>query len=159
DRRPRGGGCGCARGGGCGCARGDGCGWARRGRFRCAPSASRREPRRVTEPGPVVCCDLDGVIWRGDAPVAGAAAGVAILRDAGIRVAFLSNNSSLPVGEVVAKLARFEVPAEPADVLTSALATAALLRADLGAGTRILTCAGPGVTEALLAVGLLPVEA
>ena len=49
-------------------------------------------------------CDLDGVLWRGDEPIPGAADGVAALRAAGLRVGFVSNNSSLPVGDVVAKL-------------------------------------------------------
>ncbi len=106
---------------------------------------------------PVVCCDLDGVIWRGDEPIAGAVKGVAALRDAGLRVAFLSNNSSVPVDGVVEKLQRFGVDARAEDVLTSALAAAALLEATVPAGARILVCAGPGVVEALEAVGLTPV--
>jgi glycerol-1-phosphatase len=75
-----------------------------------------------------------------------------------LRVAFLSNNSSLTVPDVVAKLARFGVPAEPGDVLTSALAAAELLHAGLPAGAAVLTCAGAGVTEALAAVGLQTVD-
>ena len=107
---------------------------------------------------PVVCCDLDGVLWRGDEPIPGSADAVSDLRARGLRVAFLSNNSSLTVADVVAKLARFGVPAEPDDVLTSALAAAELLRAGLPAGAAVLTCAGPGVTEALGAVGLRTVD-
>jgi 4-nitrophenyl phosphatase len=105
---------------------------------------------------PVVCCDLDGVYWRGDQPLAGAAAGDAALRGAGFRVGYLSNNSSQPVGEVTEKLRAMGVDAGPDDVITSAVAAAALLARDLPAGAPVLTCAGPGVTEALLAVGLEP---
>jgi glycerol 3-phosphatase-2 len=108
---------------------------------------------------PVVCCDLDGVVWRGDDPVPGAAAGVATLRSAGFRVAFLSNNSSQRVGDVVAKLERSGVPAAPDDVLTSAIAAASLLAGSLPAGARVLTCAGPGVREALADRGLTAVDA
>ena len=61
----------------------------------------------------VVCCDLDGVIWRGDDAIPGSADAVAQLRRDGLRVGFLSNNSSLPVAQVVAKLARCGVPADP----------------------------------------------
>ncbi|HSO97239.1 MAG TPA: HAD-IIA family hydrolase [Acidimicrobiia bacterium] len=107
---------------------------------------------------PVVCCDLDGVLWRGDEPIPGGADAVTTLRDHGLRVAFLSNNSSLPVSEVVAKLGRFGVIAEPGDILTSALAAAELLKADLPAGAPVLLCAGPGVSEALHAVGLRTVD-
>jgi glycerol 3-phosphatase-2 len=108
---------------------------------------------------PVVACDLDGVVWRGDEPIAGSADAVASLRQAGLRVGFLSNNSSLPVGDVVAKLSRFGVAASSDDVLTSALAAAALLAKELPAGADVLTCAGPGVTEALRDVGLRCVSA
>ncbi|MET0627779.1 MAG: HAD-IIA family hydrolase [Acidimicrobiia bacterium] len=110
------------------------------------------------EQPPVVCCDLDGVIWRGDEPITPAAAGVQALRDAGLRVGFVSNNSSQPLAEVADKLTRFGVPAEPDDVLTSAVAAASLLAGMLAPGTRVLACAGPGVVEALLSVGLTPVR-
>ena len=56
-------------------------------------------------PPPVVCCDLDGVIWRGDTAIEGSADAIATLRAAGLHVAYLSNNSSQTVDEVVAKLA------------------------------------------------------
>jgi glycerol 3-phosphatase-2 len=110
----------------------------------------------VTAPdgAPVVCCDLDGVLWRGDEPIAGSADAVAAFRQAGLRVGFLSNNSSLPVGEVIAKLARVGVSASSDEVLTSALAAAALLAESLPPGADVLTCAGPGVSEALTGVGL-----
>jgi glycerol 3-phosphatase-2 len=112
----------------------------------------------MTAEGPVVCCDLDGVIWRGDEPIPAAADGIAQLRAAGLRVGFVSNNSSQPIAEVADKLTRFGVPAEPADVLTSALAAAALLARRLPPGARVLACAGPGVVESLTEVGLVPVD-
>jgi 4-nitrophenyl phosphatase len=112
----------------------------------------------VTSSTPVVCCDLDGVIWRGDEPIGAAVKGVSALRDAGLRVAFLSNNSSMPIADVVAKLRRVGIDAERQDVLTSALAAAALLGATLPAHARVLVCAGPGVAEALEMVDLTPVD-
>jgi HAD superfamily hydrolase (TIGR01450 family) len=101
----------------------------------------------------VLCCDLDGVIWRGEAPIAGSAAAVAQLRDAGCRVAFLTNNSSMRVGDYQEKLASLGIDADPRDVLTSAQAAASLLAAMLPAGARVHALAGPGVTEALHAAG------
>jgi 4-nitrophenyl phosphatase len=113
----------------------------------------------VTDRAPaVVACDLDGVIWRGDEPVAPAAEGIAKLRAAGLLVAFVSNNSNSPVTDVVGKLARMGVPATPADVVTSAMAAAWLLAQSLAAGARVLACAGPGVREALADVGLVAVD-
>ncbi len=92
----------------------------------------------------VVACDLDGVVWRGDDPIAPAAPGIAALRAAGLYVAFVSNNSNSPVGDVVAKLDRMGIPATPADVVTSAMAAAWLLAQSLAPGAPVLACAGPG---------------
>jgi len=102
---------------------------------------------------PVVCCDLDGVLWRGDEPIPGAAAGVEQLVTAGLQVGYLSNNSSHTVADVVAKLHRCGISTTPDRVLTSALAAADLLASSVDAGARILVCAGPGVVEALGAAG------
>jgi glycerol-1-phosphatase len=107
---------------------------------------------------PVVACDLDGVVWRGDEPIAPAVAGIAALRAAGMCVAFVSNNSNSPVGDVVAKLEAMGVPATATDVVTSATAAAWLLAQSLAPGARVLACAGPGVREALASHGLLPVD-
>ncbi|MFM8305393.1 MAG: HAD-IIA family hydrolase [Actinomycetota bacterium] len=104
-------------------------------------------------PQSVVCLDLDGVVWRGDDPVPGSADAVLALRSAGLLVGFMSNNSSMPVDHVVAKLARCGIEAAPEEVLTSALAAADLLAADLAPGARVLVCAGPGVVESLTHAG------
>ena len=77
-----------------------------------------------------------------------------MLRGAGLRIGFLSNNSSMVVADVVAKLGHAGVAADPAEVLTSAVAAGALLGSSLPAGARVLVCAGPGVVEALTNVGL-----
>ena len=107
---------------------------------------------------PVVCCDLDGVVWRGETPIDGAAAGITRLRDAGLRVVFLTNNSSGRVEDNVARLAAAGVEADADDLVTSAQAAVALLAASTPAGSRVLACAGPGVIEALLADGFVPVD-
>jgi HAD superfamily hydrolase (TIGR01450 family) len=97
--------------------------------------------------------DLDGVIWLADEPIPGAADAVARLRAAGEPIVFCTNNSSVPVGEVEAKLERHGIPAR-GEVLTSAMAAAALVEP----GERVLVCAGPGVVEALEGRGAIPVR-
>ncbi len=106
----------------------------------------------------VVCCDLDGVVWRGEDAIAGAADAVAQLRDAGLRVAFLTNNSNGRARENVARLERVGIAASEADVASSAQAAAALIARDTPAGARVLACAGPGVVEALEACGFTVVD-
>jgi HAD superfamily hydrolase (TIGR01450 family) len=97
----------------------------------------------------IVGCDLDGVLWRGNTPIPGAAVGVKRIRDAGLKIAFLTNNSSARVADYVEKLAAHGVEARPDDIASSAMAAAALLAHDMPAGARVLACAGPGVVEAL----------
>jgi glycerol 3-phosphatase-2 len=89
------------------------------------------------------------VIWRGDTPIEGSADAVAALRASGVRVAFLTNNSSATVGQYVDKLARCGIAVDPGDVATSAMAAARLVAADRRGDRRVLACAGPGVVEAL----------
>lgn len=71
--------------------------------------------------------DLDGVLYRGDRALPGAAETVATLRDGGRGVVFLTNNSSRTPEQVAENLAGLGIPAEPSDVVTSAQATLELL--------------------------------
>ena len=112
----------------------------------------------MTSDRPVVCCDLDGVVWRGDEPIPGAGAAISDLRKVGVRVVFVSNNSSQPVGEVAAKLGAAGAPTAPEDVVTSAISASSLLASALDPGSPVLACAGPGVVEALAAAGLHTVD-
>src|SRR5688572_25591198 len=98
--------------------------------------------------------DLDGVIWLGDQPIYGAADAVARLRSTGQRVVFLTNNSSLTVGDYLAKLRGMGVPADEADVITSAQAAASMMMPSSTA----LVCAGKGVDEALQRRGVRTVR-
>jgi HAD superfamily hydrolase (TIGR01450 family) len=128
------------------------------------PGAERQERKTsVSNSGgdsrPVVCCDLDGVVWRGEQPIAGAAEGVERLRAAGLRVAFLTNNSSGRVADNLDRLAAAGVTADAEELVTSAQAAVALLAHDLKPGARVLACAGAGVREALRAGGFEPVDA
>jgi glycerol 3-phosphatase-2 len=91
-------------------------------------------------------------------PVEGSAAGIATLRAGGWRVVFVTNNSSLRVGDYVQRLAGMDIPADPDDVCTSAQAAAALVAAKLPAGGTVLALAGPGVVEAMEAADLRVVD-
>lgn len=81
----------------------------------------------LADPYDAILLDLDGVLYTGPEPIAGSAEAVERLRRAGKRIAFVTNNSSRTPGEVAARLTSLGIHAEPAEVVTSALATATLL--------------------------------
>lgn len=91
--------------------------------------------------------DIDGVLVRGDEAIPGAPEAVERLRTEGKSHVFMTNNSARTPDEVAARLARVGIAASPEDVVTSALATADLLRRDGVA--RAFVVGERGVREAL----------
>jgi glycerol-1-phosphatase len=105
-----------------------------------------------------VLFDLDGVVYLGPVAVPGAAEGIAVLRDRGIKIGFVTNNAARPPVAVADHLVEIGIPATPTDVVTSAQAAAHLLSNRYGPGARILAVGGEGVTVALSEIGLVPVH-
>ena len=93
-------------------------------------------------------------MWLADQAIPGSTEAVRRLRAMRERVLLVTNNSSLTVGEYLAKLEAQCLPTPPDDLVTSAQAAASLLRP----GSTALVCAGPGVEEALSARGVRPVR-
>jgi len=96
--------------------------------------------------------DLDGVVYRGPAAVPGAPEAIRRLREMGKRIAFVTNNSARTPEAVAEVLTKVGVPADPAEVETSALATASLLASR---GVREVFVVGEeGIRRALLDEGI-----
>ena len=102
----------------------------------------------------VALLDLDGVVYVGPDAVPGVPASLAEARARGMRLGFVTNNAARTPEEVAAHLSELDVPAAAADVITSSQAAAAVVRAEHGAGARVLPVGGPGVAAALAEVGL-----
>jgi HAD superfamily hydrolase (TIGR01450 family) len=102
--------------------------------------------------------DLDGVVYVGGDAVPGAPDHLAAVRDAGMRLAFITNNAARPPAQVAEHLRELGVAAQEADVVTSAQAAARLLVDRLGAGSQVALLGGDGLEEALVAEGLKPVS-
>jgi glycerol 3-phosphatase-2 len=100
--------------------------------------------------------DLDGVLYRGEDAVPQAPPTMAELRRRGVRPVFLTNNSSRTPRQVAEKLRAIGIEADPAEVVTSALATAELL-AHRGGG-RAFVIGQDGVREALTDAGIRILE-
>jgi glycerol 3-phosphatase-2 len=102
--------------------------------------------------------DLDGVVYIGSAAVPRAVESLNTALDSGCGVVYVTNNASRPPSEVCDHLQRLGLALALSDVLTSAQATAAALRSDYPAGTRVLAIGGLGVHQALDAAGFALVE-
>ncbi len=78
-----------------------------------------------------IVCDLDGVVYRGEAEVNGAGRALSLLAGAGYRIVFATNNSSRTDAEVAAKIEAVSgFPAGIDQIVTSARAAAVLLGSD-----------------------------
>lgn len=89
-----------------------------------------------------VLCDLDGVIWLAHEPIAGSTDAIARLRERGIRVLFVTNNSFSTRAQQYAALERVGIAAE-GHVVTSAMAAST----HISEGERVLVCGGEGLIE------------
>jgi 4-nitrophenyl phosphatase len=93
--------------------------------------------------------DMDGVLWRGQRPVAGLPELFDWLRGRDVRFVLATNNSSQTVSHYVAQLERFGVTVAPEEIITSAQATADYLSERARADASVYMIGGEGLQEAL----------
>ncbi|GAA1585703.1 HAD-IIA family hydrolase [Actinoplanes couchii] len=106
----------------------------------------------------LVIFDLDGVVFLIDEPIPGAVEVVQRLRADGTAIAYATNNASRRAADVAALLTGMGVSAEPAEVLTSAGASAALLAERLPAGANVLVVGAEALRAEVRDAGLTPVD-
>jgi HAD superfamily hydrolase (TIGR01450 family) len=121
-------------------------------------AALRSSDRPLAESFDVALLDLDGVVYLGHQPIAGAQEALGAARAAGMRLAFVTNNAARPPGAVADLLRGMGIPAEPDEVVTSAQAAAHYLADRLPAGANVLVVGTTGLVEALAERGLSPVR-
>ncbi len=118
----------------------------------------------MTQAGPlwdrydVAMLDLDGVVYVGPEPVPGAPEHLARAREAGMSLAYVTNNASRTPQDVATHLTSMDVPADASDVVTSAQAAARLLAEQLPEGAAVFVIGGRGLEVALTEMGLRPVR-
>jgi glycerol-1-phosphatase len=105
----------------------------------------------------VALLDLDGVVYIGRKAVPGAPEALAAARQAGMRLAFVTNNAARPPSDVAHHLSELGIRAEADEVITSAQAAAHYLADRLPAGAEVLVVGTTGLVEALRERGLSPV--
>lgn len=102
--------------------------------------------------------DLDGVLYVGPDAVPHAAQALATAREAGMRLAFVTNNAARTPQTVADHLSALGIPARAAEIATSAQAAVRLVAERVPPGSAVLVVGGDGLREALLERGLRPVS-
>lgn len=104
--------------------------------------------------------DMDGVIWKSDAPIGDLAATFRRIRERGLKFIFATNNSTKTSEQYVARLREFGVEAEPQQVVTSSQGAAHAVAQKFPRGTKVFMIGEDGIQMALEERGfeILPVE-
>jgi NagD protein len=92
--------------------------------------------------------DLDGTVYLGEAIIPGADEAIALLREAGSQIVFVTNKPLETPADYAAKLTRLGVPAEASDVVTALDSLVRYLRRH-HAGANLLLVAEPLVATVL----------
>jgi len=98
--------------------------------------------------------DLDGTMYHGDTPIAGADQLIHYLRDHQIAYRFVTNNSSATAQQVADKLNKMGIEAAAGDVCTSAQATASYIAANYEQ-PRVYMIGEQGLLTALEEAGII----
>jgi 4-nitrophenyl phosphatase len=91
---------------------------------------------------------MDGVLWRGETPLADLPAFFAALRRLDIGFVLATNNAAKTAEQYTQKLARFGVAVETEQILSSALATAEYLSQRYEEGTAVFIVGDDGLHQA-----------
>ena len=102
--------------------------------------------------------DLDGVVYTGREPIAGAAEFVAEARRRRMNFLLVTNNSTTSPELVAERLRGMQIQVEPQEILTSAQAAVAYVRAQCEAGAPVRIIGEAGLRQAAEAEGLVIVE-
>jgi glycerol-1-phosphatase len=106
----------------------------------------------------VALLDLDGVVYSGRDAIAGAVDALAGAREAGLRLAFVTNNASRSPSAIAEHLSGLGVAARSADVVTSAQAAATLIVSRFPPGSPVLVAGSNALRLAIRERGLRPVS-
>ena len=93
--------------------------------------------------------DMDGVVWKADAPIGDLPRIFTRIRERGLKFVFATNNGTKTPEEYRRKLSSLGVEVDATQVVTSSLAVAHMLSQKYPRGTKIFMIGGLGVQEAL----------
>ena len=104
---------------------------------------------KFTPPVKGVIFDMDGVLWRDNQPLADLPALFSILERKGIQYSFATNNATRSVDMYIEKFLGFGVRLQPQQIITSAMATAYLLKKKFPSGGSVYIAGEQGLVKTL----------
>lgn len=93
--------------------------------------------------------DMDGVIWKSDAPIGDLAATFQRIRERGLKFVFATNNSTRTPEQYVARLKEFGIEVEPWQIVTSSQGAAHAVAQKFPRGTKVFMIGEDGIQLAL----------
>jgi 4-nitrophenyl phosphatase len=97
--------------------------------------------------------DMDGVVWRSDAPIGDLPAIFNRIRARGLKFVFATNNSTRTSEQYVVRLGEFGVDVEPWQVVTSSQAAAHAMAQKFPSGTKVFMIGEDGLRIPLEEIG------
>ena len=100
-----------------------------------------------------IISDLDGVVYRGADPISSAVLAFQRWHKLGVPYIFVTNNSTKTAEEFAHKINGMGILVEPAQIVTTAEATAQVVAANHPATSRVMVIGAPALRNAVLAHG------
>ena len=100
-----------------------------------------------------VLFDLDGVIYEGENAIVDSVDSIASIRNSGIKVGYITNNSSRKPETIAQQLRDFGLELSEEEVISSAQAGVELLTAMIPAGSKVLVVGGEGLRSKVIEAG------
>ena len=100
-----------------------------------------------------IISDLDGVTYRGDAPIPTAVRAFQHWHEQGLPYAFVTNNSTKTAEEFADKLNRMDIPVTRDLIVTSSMVVARSIRSEIPAASRVMVIGAPSLVGAIEAQG------
>lgn len=97
--------------------------------------------------------DMDGVLWRSNEPIGDLPTIFKTITQRGLKVTLATNNSTRTAVQHLEKVRSFGVELTVSQILSSSMATAALLKEDIAAGGDVYVVGHEGITDALAQEG------
>jgi phosphoglycolate/pyridoxal phosphate phosphatase family enzyme len=113
---------------------------------------------RTRQPVRALLLDLDGVVYLGPNLIPGVKRSLLALAGRGVKLFYVTNNSTLTREGFAKKLRAFGLPCPASAVMNAAFASARIIRTRHGRGAHVLVVGEHGLPAELRSAGLVPSE-